>query len=500
MKTKIKFKNFSFMLLAVIIMFSSSIFSVNAYDYTGREGIFDTGKLKLRSSYLVENGRTPEYKLTNRNTGKSEILKIKDKDGVNKILERGTYLIESYNYDDDIEDLTPNGIEFSIPHIDESGKISEVVYIDMKASIDKYKNYVPDINKDETTIYVDEKVNKDKLINNLPENSVLNVRKDIDTSTPGKKIMTITIYFDNGKEKDYDIEINVINKPVKIDDRVDMKDTPKVDKYNRVTFQSDPGKLLGLSSIWLSYGENISYNIKYNDKIEKTPIIFTPRGVEFVGWKQIKGNNIDKVYSNEEVKELKPTTDLTFEAQFRPIIRKGVKFINGYPDKTFKPENNVTRAELVVMLAKITDYDKNSIDSKYKLKYSDVKGDEWYANYLKYFDKYNIISGYPDGTFKPNENVTNKEFYAIIRRLTEDVLKYNDIKWSDDYIKYMNENKFLNNRGINTSLNDKATRQDVVYILDTILNENSKLKLKSEKSFKDIDKSYAKNAILRCAE
>lgn len=501
MKEKNSIKNFSFILLALVMVFSSlvGVKDVQAYNYTGNEKTFDIGTLKLRSSNLTSRGISPEYKLTNLDTGKSEILKITSDNGVIKKLNRGNYKVTPYNYDKSIVDLTNGGVKFSIPHKDEKGKLYEVIQLDMKASIDKYADYVPNFT-DDRTIYVGETVDKDKLITNLPENATITIKKDIDSSTPGIKDLVITINFDDGKSKDYNVDINVINKPSPKPEKVYMKDSPDELDYRLIRFKTNTGGMFGIYNFLFNYGDVITTKVEKGEKIGKVPILYGKKDVDFIGWKQLNGEGSGKIYQSDEVKEMIPDTDIIFEAVFRPVIKENIKFIAGYPDGTFKPQNKITRSEMVAILARITNYNKNSVDKDYNLKYTDVKGDEWYADYLRYFDKYNIIAGYSDKTFRPEDTITNKEFYSIVRRLTEDVLKYDDIKWTDDYIAYMKSKGYINNSKTNTDLNEKASREDVVYILDSIVNENAQKNVKITKTFKDINKTYAKEAVLRCSE
>ena len=73
--------------------------------------------------------------------------------------------------------------------------------------------------------------------------------------------------------------------------------------------------------------------------------------------------------------------------------------VGGYPDGTFKPEQTLNRAELLKILIEATVEDKID-ESKYKNCFPDVK-EEWFAKYVCYGKEKGVIDGYPDGTFKP---------------------------------------------------------------------------------------------------
>ena len=88
----------------------------------------------------------------------------------------------------------------------------------------------------------------------------------------------------------------------------------------------------------------------------------------------------------------------------------GLGIIAGYPDGTFRPDNNITRGEfakiavIVLGLEKSADLLEN-VPSNFK----DVKVGDWYNKYVNVAANQGILKGYPDGTFKPNNNITQAE-------------------------------------------------------------------------------------------
>jgi hypothetical protein len=91
------------------------------------------------------------------------------------------------------------------------------------------------------------------------------------------------------------------------------------------------------------------------------------------------------------------------------LKQKGI--ISGYPDGTFKPDNKINRAEAmkVLMLAS-----SETGDSAVTPVFSDVKGDEWFYQYLQKAFSLKIVEGYPDGTFKPGNNINMAESLKMI--------------------------------------------------------------------------------------
>jgi hypothetical protein len=84
------------------------------------------------------------------------------------------------------------------------------------------------------------------------------------------------------------------------------------------------------------------------------------------------------------------------------------KVISGYPDGTFKPENEINRAEFTkIIVGALTDSPKGSNC------FTDVK-DEWFAPYVCEAKERKIIDGYADGSFKPAENINFSEASKIV--------------------------------------------------------------------------------------
>jgi len=100
-------------------------------------------------------------------------------------------------------------------------------------------------------------------------------------------------------------------------------------------------------------------------------------------------------------------TEIPIMLEFNDHIR----YIFGYPDGSVRPDNKITRAEATVAFYNLTvSDDKNDPCAN---PFSDVIDGAWYAKGVKYMAKHGIVSGYKDGTFKPNEPMTRAEFAAI---------------------------------------------------------------------------------------
>ncbi len=87
-------------------------------------------------------------------------------------------------------------------------------------------------------------------------------------------------------------------------------------------------------------------------------------------------------------------------------------FITGYPDGSFKPENNITRAEFVTLINKAFGY-----TAMVPISYSDVNVGDWYYNAMAIAVSSGYIKGYPDGTMKPKNPITREEVATLLMNM-----------------------------------------------------------------------------------
>lgn len=86
-------------------------------------------------------------------------------------------------------------------------------------------------------------------------------------------------------------------------------------------------------------------------------------------------------------------------------------FITGYPDGTFKPDNAVTRAEFLKILISVIGINSASGGDS---GFSDVSASDWFFGYVMAAVTAGIAGGYPDGTFQPNAPITREEAAKMV--------------------------------------------------------------------------------------
>lgn len=87
-------------------------------------------------------------------------------------------------------------------------------------------------------------------------------------------------------------------------------------------------------------------------------------------------------------------------------------FITGYPDSSFRPDNNISRAEFITLVNKAFRYTATA-----PIDYSDVNAEAWYYNAIAIAKAAGYISGYPDSTMKPDSPISREEAASIIMKI-----------------------------------------------------------------------------------
>lgn len=129
------------------------------------------------------------------------------------------------------------------------------------------------------------------------------------------------------------------------------------------------------------------------------------------------------------VKEATATPVPTVKPTDAPVINTEYTkpYASGYDDGSFLPNNNITRGELAAMIARLS-YGDDLPDGMYQASFPDVDSDAWFNKYIGYLEDKDVLSGYEDGTFRPMDTITRGEISAVIARAQRyDLISYNGI-------------------------------------------------------------------------
>ena len=90
--------------------------------------------------------------------------------------------------------------------------------------------------------------------------------------------------------------------------------------------------------------------------------------------------------------------------------------IGGYPDGTFRPDDPIRRAEMAKIVALCRDLDSRATTLRGATRFPDVPADHWAAGFVNAAVETSIIRGYTDGLFRPDRNVSYAELLTMLLR------------------------------------------------------------------------------------
>lgn len=148
------------------------------------------------------------------------------------------------------------------------------------------------------------------------------------------------------------------------------------------------------------------------------------------------------------------------------------EILTGYQDGTFRPERPVTRAEFLKIILLASDI---PLDETKTTPFPDVDNSAWYAPLVNKAYYQGWINGYPDGTFQPHNNINKAEAIKMVGEVQNWNIKqqfhhpYSDVSanmWFGPYIAYAKENNFLEETGelyLPAHLMTRANTSEVLY-------------------------------------
>ncbi len=174
-------------------------------------------------------------------------------------------------------------------------------------------------------------------------------------------------------------------------------------------------------------------------------------------------------------------------------IKDKTAYIQGYTDGSFRPSNSLTRAEAAVILSKILLVQPEN--KTYTSNFSDVNSSDWYNNYVCFLSEQGIINGYTDGTFKPNANITRAELVALVAKALKIKGNYTNYfsdtagMWASNSISAINSFGWIKGYTDGTfKPNANITRAETTVFLNAVLGRTpvSVSVSESKKVFNDI--------------
>lgn len=247
-------------------------------------------------------------------------------------------------------------------------------------------------------------------------------------------------------------------------------------KYT-VTYNLDGGTTTSNKTIFpdLTYGVD-------------TPTIVNPTkaGYTFAGWepkvaKKVTDNATYKAQWNRNYVPYYPPVPPTVKIEDDDALGLNTTdhfaYIVGYGNGEVRPQNNITRAEVATIFFRLLTDDVRDENLTKTNRYSDVAATSWYNTAVSTLSSMGIITGYPDGTFRPNAAITRAEFAAIAARFDNDgdktAAKFSDIAthWAKDEISIAYNNGWITGYPDGTFGPQRdITRAETMTLVNRVLN------------------------------
>ena len=254
---------------------------------------------------------------------------------------------------------------------------------------------------------------------------------------------------------------------------------------------------------------------------------FTRAGYGFLGWATAADGNV--VYHDQQ--SLSITQDTTLYAVWKQQPNQGgsggghhnsgsggtqekpdetppttlndtdhYAYIVGYEDGTIRPNGHITRAEAATVFFRLLTDEARDANLTDRSPYPDVSAGDWYNKAIATLSRMGILSGYEDGSFRPNATVTRAEFAAMAARFDTEAkpvdTPFTDLTgcWAADEIAKAYGKGWVNGYGDNTFRpNGPITRAEAVTLINRVLRrlpETDKDLLPDERTWPDNPETF----------
>ncbi len=168
----------------------------------------------------------------------------------------------------------------------------------------------------------------------------------------------------------------------------------------------------------LEKDEHFAYIIGYPDNTVRPQGNITREEVAAVFYRLLESSTRDRL--KVTVSDF-PDVEANRWSSYHIATLANGNIILGYPDGTFRPGNYITRAEIATIASKFDKLTPLEIDM-----FSDVSG-HWAEELINSAAQKGWVTGYPDGTFKPDQYITRAEFVTLVNNVLERRVKAEDI-------------------------------------------------------------------------
>jgi hypothetical protein len=270
-------------------------------------------------------------------------------------------------------------------------------------------------------------------------------------SAEGKSATTINVVNVNSNyEKINDINLYVVNLDWTTDDYKTLLKGKISNISNVISFNKDKSRI----------------EVEYNSNNSSSGSGSSSSGGVVIG-----GGSSSSSSSSTTTIKLTDISNSTEKDKIEEFVKKG--YIDGYKEAdgtySFKPEQQMTRAEFVKLANRVFNFTAKGTED-----FTDINSSEWFYDEILIAMKAGYINGYEDKTFRPNEPISREEIATIIARIKKlvpnkdvDFVDSNDVSdWAQDAVNALYNYSIIGGYSDNTFRpQEKAQRQHVVKML-----------------------------------
>ncbi len=262
----------------------------------------------------------------------------------------------------------------------------------------------------------------------------------------------------------------------------------KVDEVRVITATADEhGKIdPAAGTVTVPKGENQTFKITPNEGYHINDVLVDGKSVGAVT--EYKFENVTEAHKihatfarnytpSYPIQPEQPKVDIPDDDALGLNTTDHFAYIVGYGNGQVRPQNAITRAEVATIFFRLLTDDVREENFTSTNKYTDVAAGAWYNNAVSTLNAMGIITGYPDGTFRPNAYITRAEFAAIAARFDADgdktLAAFSDIAnhWAKDEISVAYNNGWVDGYPDGTfGPQRNITRAETVTLVNRVLN------------------------------
>ena len=154
------------------------------------------------------------------------------------------------------------------------------------------------------------------------------------------------------------------------------------------------------------------------------------------------------------------------------VVMSDLDIMNGYPDGSLHLNDKLTRAQFSKIIINASKY-KNSVSAKSTISpFGDVQYSSWYAPYVSVAVANDIIKGYPDASFKPDNNVTLEEAVSVSLSVIGYTSDDFGSSWPYGQINLASSIGLLEN--VTAQVGSEMNRQDAMQLIYNMLSSDTK--------------------------